>query len=714
MQPIIHQFLNNIFLTLFLTDMKRITLFLILTLLIGSAGILNAQVARQFGARRIVLDNNDNIPANNISIIDVNGSLGIDNTGFASGTYPNTNALMTLLAGAKTTNLRIDGGATWGIDVVNTNNSLRTSGSNIFGDGVGNDATTVNISGTGNLTLNGIAIPALPSPLSNLLYLNGSNQVQQTPGGVNVVTGSGTLNTVPLWTPNGNQLGNSILTQPTTSTMVITPTAGGTNVLTVNGSATSTAIKINANGGNGIFIDPATIGLQMDATGTGISYVNSNPTTGISLRAATTGISFANAPTTGLLVQATGTGMSIGSTTQPTTGATITATGTGVLVSSTPAMTKGVNVDMTLNPVTTPNSAAFTASITGTPGANLFGYNANVFTTNAAATGFGCTTNVNGTGNTNGVFASATSNGSGTVNGVFGSANAAGGASGFLNGGTFSAIGVATSNQVTGVSGNASGVNGNLAVGGSFGSTGTSTGNTIGVSGTATSSGAGFLGTIAGVSGTASSSGASSANIYGGNFSATAGPNAQIAWGVNANATGVFFGGSQALGGVFIASGASTNIGVLPIVTNATGTNIGVGIQSQGAGSIGMRVGTSFVPNTGIVITNATTTGISIAGAPTALSVTNGNIAYGTVLNFIVSGNTIPAGWTVVDVGNNGVAASVATTTLPVAAVNGQVCYITTEDPDGVKIVVGLSSVTLSNAEVGMFMFINGTWRLEH
>ena len=151
--------------------MKRTSILLVLAFILGTTSLLNAQ-ARQFGARRLVLDNNDNIPANNLYLIDQGGSLGIDNTGLASGTYPNTSALMTLLAGSKTTNLRIDGGSTWGIDVVNTNNSIRTSGSNILGNlATTNVSTTININGTGSMTLNGIAAPALPSPLSNLLYL---------------------------------------------------------------------------------------------------------------------------------------------------------------------------------------------------------------------------------------------------------------------------------------------------------------------------------------------------------------------------------------------------------------------------------------------------------------------------------------------------------------------------------------------------------------
>src|SRR5579872_3790811 len=158
--------------------MKYLNSFLlILCIIIASSSIIQAQGGRQLGARRFILDNNDGINANQLYLVDVSGSMGIDNSGSITGTYPNTTALLSLLAGAKTTNLRIDGGSVWGIDVVNTNNSIRTSGSNILGSAAGNVSTTININGTGNLTLAGITAPALPSPLSNLLYLNVSNQV---------------------------------------------------------------------------------------------------------------------------------------------------------------------------------------------------------------------------------------------------------------------------------------------------------------------------------------------------------------------------------------------------------------------------------------------------------------------------------------------------------------------------------------------------------
>ncbi len=225
---------------------------------------LYAQPNRLVGGRSFVLDNNDLIPANNIFLVDNGGSLGIDNLGNITGTYPNTNALLTLLAGAKTTNLLIDGGSAWGIDIVNTNNSIRTSGSTMLGDGVGADNVTVNL-GTGNLTLNGVPAPPAPFPLSNLLYLDGSNQVTQIPGGLNLVTGSGTLNTIPLWTPTGFNLANSIITQPSTAQIVITPTAGGASSLTVNNfNASATGLLLNAAGGTGLSISGATTAVTVD------------------------------------------------------------------------------------------------------------------------------------------------------------------------------------------------------------------------------------------------------------------------------------------------------------------------------------------------------------------------------------------------------------------------------------------------------------------
>ncbi|MDP4219851.1 MAG: hypothetical protein Q8896_05390, partial [Bacteroidota bacterium] len=69
--------------------MKRTYSFIIIMLLmVMSIGIASAQIGRQFGARRLLLDNNDGNPANTLYFIDVNGTLAIDNTGIITGSYP--------------------------------------------------------------------------------------------------------------------------------------------------------------------------------------------------------------------------------------------------------------------------------------------------------------------------------------------------------------------------------------------------------------------------------------------------------------------------------------------------------------------------------------------------------------------------------------------------------------------------------------------------
>lgn len=419
--------------------MKRLvfTLFLIL----GIAQAASAQTGvRIFGSQQFVLD--DNTFANpKIYLSSSNGSMGIDQNGVVSGAFPNSGSLLTLLAGSKTTNLKIDGGSTWGIDIVNTKNGIRSAGRNIFGDGADVDDNIFNLGG-GNIIINTLPTPALPGALSNVTYMN-ANQMAMTPAGLNIISGSGTLNSVPLWTPSGFQLGNSILAQPTTSTMTITPLAGGTNVLTINnGNFVSTALKINANGGTGINIASANTGLSIDAAGNGIVV---------------------------------GTGA-----TKPTNGIILIPATTGVRIDGSPSTTNGVSIDMFINPVTTPGSSLYQGKIYGASGSNVYGGNVNVFSTNAAATGFGTTTSVIGTGNTNAIFGDATSTGSGSVNAIFGHAIGGVGSTGTISGGIFTGVGSALSPQTNGVVVTAVSANASPAVGGVFFAQG-STASNIGI-----------------------------------------------------------------------------------------------------------------------------------------------------------------------------------------------------------------------------------------
>jgi hypothetical protein len=181
--------------------------------------------------------------------------------------------------------------------------------------------------------------------------------------------------------------------------------------------------------------------------------------------------------------------------------------------------------------------------------------------------------------------------------------------------------------------------------------------------------------------------------VYGGSFSATAINTSNQIDGVIATANGAA-NGQTAAGGSFFSSGSNlVNFGVVGTTLGGTGQNISFQAQVSGANSVAYNV----------------------VGIPTtAFNTPSGNIILGSTVNTIPSGGTIPNGQSVVDVNDNGIPALVATVILPAGATNGQICYITTEDPDGVKITVGLASVTLSNVEVGTFMFINGIWRLEH
>lgn len=110
--------------------MKRISLFVILSLVFTTCGILNAQ-PRQLGARRLVLDNGDNVTANNLFVIDVNGNLGIDNTGLTTVSFPSAATLLSLKLGAKTTGLNIAGGST----SLSADGTIQTTGDVKLGPG---------------------------------------------------------------------------------------------------------------------------------------------------------------------------------------------------------------------------------------------------------------------------------------------------------------------------------------------------------------------------------------------------------------------------------------------------------------------------------------------------------------------------------------------------------------------------------------------------
>ncbi|MDP4219855.1 MAG: hypothetical protein Q8916_13180 [Bacteroidota bacterium] len=190
--------------------MKRISLFLLLTLFIGVT-VSQAQVARQMGARRLVLDNNDNVAANNLILINQNGNLGIDNTGIITGTYPAAATLLSLKLGAKTTGLNIAGGGT----SITADGSISTTGTNnIFG----NSTTTNNI-----LVVNGINDATILSTAANTVWdsrINGDQLVT----GVQKIGGS-------IWL-DGTSATHSIVTDAPTN--VGTKNANSLSLITNN------------------------------------------------------------------------------------------------------------------------------------------------------------------------------------------------------------------------------------------------------------------------------------------------------------------------------------------------------------------------------------------------------------------------------------------------------------------------------------------------
>ncbi|MEP7233974.1 MAG: hypothetical protein ABI778_01640 [Ignavibacteriota bacterium] len=76
--------------------MRRIPFFLVaVAMLLALANISSAQ-DRTFGARRFLLDDGTNTPAGLVYMTDNNGSLGVDNSGTVTGTFPSTCAIMDL------------------------------------------------------------------------------------------------------------------------------------------------------------------------------------------------------------------------------------------------------------------------------------------------------------------------------------------------------------------------------------------------------------------------------------------------------------------------------------------------------------------------------------------------------------------------------------------------------------------------------------------
>jgi hypothetical protein len=172
--------------------------------------------------------------------------------------------------------------------------------------------------------------------------------------------------------------------------------------------------------------------------------------------------------------------------------------------------------------------------------------------------------------------------------------------------------------QASMFSGTITGTSGNSVSGGNF--TVNGSGNFGGATGIYANASVTGTGAPIGISATATAIGATPNNgVLAGQFNATGAANTSQTTGITSQV--VSTNANPAFGGIFFAVGSSgQNVGLQTQTSGGTGTNIGVDVQSTGAGSIGVRVGTGSAPVTGISITNASTTGINIAGAPTSVN----------------------------------------------------------------------------------------------
>ena len=209
------------------------------------------------------------------------GVYGTSNTG-NGGLFEVTNAASTADALRATT---AGTGASWAIrgissgtngaglfqqtNATNTSNNLQSNQAGLGRAGLFNatnaastaNAVDINVAGTGFglriastngapkalQTVGGLQLTGINEGLNKILASDATgNATWQTAAAVGVVTGSGTLNFVPKWTPSGTNLGNSLLFDDGASVALGTTTP--THRFTVNHSG-STGIGVNSTSG---------------------------------------------------------------------------------------------------------------------------------------------------------------------------------------------------------------------------------------------------------------------------------------------------------------------------------------------------------------------------------------------------------------------------------------------------------------------------------
>lgn len=184
---------------------------------------------------RLTLSNTGNITQSGTGQVtftgNVDANLGLDVTGATNltGTTTQTGAL----------------GVT-GVTTVNTSGNATTTIGNTGAGGAvairANADITIDPSATGDVVLNNIDLGATTT---KILTLDGTDNVRYRTisSGTSIITGSGTTNTIPKWTPDGMTLGNSSITDNGSLVTVTNPfTQSGSGQVTFTGN-------VDANGG---------------------------------------------------------------------------------------------------------------------------------------------------------------------------------------------------------------------------------------------------------------------------------------------------------------------------------------------------------------------------------------------------------------------------------------------------------------------------------
>jgi ethanolamine utilization microcompartment shell protein EutS len=172
------------------------------------------------------------------------GNIVLSHTGLTASrtfTFPNvSDTLVSLTASQTLTNKTLSTGSTWQGNVITT-----TYG----GTGLSSVASGALLYGSGGTSLNTLPI----GPSGTILSSSGSAPQWSTPSSLNILTGSGTANTVAKWTAT-TTLGNSIITD------------NGT-LVTISGQLQTTGTTTLATTGGNVGIGTTTPGEKLEVVG---------------------------------------------------------------------------------------------------------------------------------------------------------------------------------------------------------------------------------------------------------------------------------------------------------------------------------------------------------------------------------------------------------------------------------------------------------------